>query len=109
MAVEECKEKGTESPSFEAIKDRVLAENAPSPTIEDAKDLFRFAIDSSKGYITYSGRPSMESTKTVVENLYRAFSNKTGTETDPKQHSEIYRVGVPTLGLPFSQLTLTLG
>jgi len=38
--------------------------------------------------------------KTVAKNFYRAFTDKTGTETDEKQHSEVYHLGILLLPLP---------
>ena len=66
--------------------------NASAPILEDVKDFLRFVALASKSDLTKNGRMSAESLVTEVENFFRAFTDKTGIETDPKQHSEIYHV-----------------
>jgi hypothetical protein len=106
-AIEKHENEGLVAPSFEAVKERVIGKNAAAPSMDEAKDFFRFVIDTSKGLITTNGRPTAESMKTAAENFYRAFTDKTETKTDPQQHSEIYRVSVRPLALPFGHPSYT--
>ncbi|GKT92451.1 hypothetical protein Ct61P_10301 [Colletotrichum tofieldiae] len=78
-------------PDFTTTRAFVLRENAPAPSMTEVKDFFRFYIASSCGRITENGRPTTESMVSRAEAFYRAFKHETGTETDPQQHTEIYR------------------
>ncbi|KAL0929956.1 uncharacterized protein CTRU02_215165 [Colletotrichum truncatum] len=63
---------------------------APAPSLTEAKDFFRFYIESSKGRVTKNGKPTAESMVGIAEIFYRAFTCETQTETSEAQRTEVY-------------------
>ncbi|KAF4430809.1 hypothetical protein CFRS1_v009588 [Colletotrichum fructicola] len=87
---DEAELSGATPPDFESARHLLLRRGAPAPSLTEAKDFFRFYIESSKGRIAKNGKPTAESMVGIAEVFYRAFTCETQTDTSVAQRSEVY-------------------
>jgi hypothetical protein len=78
------------APTEAEVRAQYLGRGAEAPTLKNVKDFVRFYISVSRPKL--APIPTVDSINTVAEWFFAGFTRVTGTPTDAKERSEVYRV-----------------